>query len=279
MNTLDNLVSQDIPADTDMLLIAAPTGDFSADELSKIDTFLENGGKRGKALLFFAAASSPDLPNLYDFLAEWGIKISDGTLYETNESNYVGDPTTIGLSNQKSDYTKSVNEATNVLYVAGNCLPMETAFSTQGNRTTTSLLSSSETVVVRPTGVGDEWKPSGKGGKAYAAGILSKDTIYAENMAELNSYVLAFSSTDLISSAWSQYSFVNNNEFVLSAINSADGRDDSAITITNKTISTSTFSTPPTALTIKIVGIVFMGVIPVALIIIGIIVWVRRKNR
>ena len=278
-SVLDNLLSQDIPAETDILIITAPTGDFSGDELNKIDAFLDNDGKRGKALLFFAGASSPELPNLYDFLNEWGIQVSDGVLYETTAANYVGDPTTIGLKNEQSDYTGNVNGASNVIYVAGNCLPMQTSFTTQGNRSTTQLISSSDTVVIRPSGVGDEWKPSGKGGKAYAAGILSKDTIYADNMAELDSYVLAFSSVDFISSNWTQYTFVNNTEFVLDAVNAAAGRDDDTITITAKTINNQSYAERVTGLSSLIVKIIFIAALPILFIILGIIVWVRRKNR
>ncbi|MCI8360894.1 MAG: GldG family protein [Clostridiales bacterium] len=278
-SVIDNLLGQDIPAETDVLLITAPTGDFAGDELSKIDAFLENDGKRGKALLYFAGAASPELPNLYDFLNEWGIQFSDGILYETTANNYIGNPTTIGLQNERTDYTKNVNETSNVVYVASNCLPMETGFSTQGNRSTTQLLSSSDTVVVRPFGVGDEWKPSGKGGKAYAAGILSKDTIYAENMAELNSYVLAFSSVDFLNEMWSMYTYINNIAFALDAVNAAAGRSDDAITITTKTINNESYADRVNGLSSTIVKTVFIAGLPLLFVAVGIIVWARRKRR
>lgn len=278
-STLDNLLIQDIPAETDLLIITAPTSDFSGDELSKIDAFLANDNQRGKGLLFFAGASSPDLPNLYDFLAEWGIKVSSGTLYETNENNYIGTPTTIGLQNSASDYTASANEASNVVYVADSCLPMEIGFTSQGNRTTTELMATSDTVVVRPAGVGDEWSPSGKGGKAYSAGIVSKDMIYGDNMAELSSYVVAFSSTNLIDPTWDYYSAINNSELILSAVNSIVGRDADSITITSKIINNVSYYDRVTGLTRTIMTTIFAIVLPVAVIATGIIVWVRRKNR
>ncbi len=279
VTTIDNLLSQEIPEDMDMLLITAPTSDFSGDELSKIDDFLDNDGKRGKALLFFAGSASPELPNLYDFLDEWGIHVSSGVLYETSDANYVGDPTTIGLSNAGSDYTSGVNTASNVLYVATGCVPMEIGFESQGNRTTTALMSSSDTVVVRPAGAGEEWSPSGSGGTTYSVGIMSKDTIYGESMAELHSYVVAYASTDLISSAWDNYSFVNNNELVLSSINAAAGREEDSITITAKVISQSAFDIPVTMFVLITALIVFAFVLPVLSVVVGIIIWVRRKNR
>ena len=38
-STLDSLISEDIPEETDIVLIAAPTSDFSGEELEKLDAF------------------------------------------------------------------------------------------------------------------------------------------------------------------------------------------------------------------------------------------------
>lgn len=276
-SNLDNLLNQDIPTETDIVVITAPNSDFTGPELEKLDAFLDNNGQRGKTLLFFAGSSSPDLPNLYDFLDEWGIHISTGTLYETGNNFYMQKQTTIPLTNSQSDFTKSVNGQNGLLFIGDGFLPMTADFTTQGNRTTTELLSTGSTVVVRPAGVGDEWKPTGNGGTPYAAGILSKDTIYAENMAELNSYVVAFSSVDLISEYWLQSSYFGNGELVIATLNATMNRDADDITITMKTINNLSF-TPNEGMNVFMMTF-FMIALPIITLIIGIIVWVRRKNR
>lgn len=273
-STLDNLINEDIPEETDIVLITAPTSDYSGEELTKLDAFLENDGQRGKTLLFFGSAASPDLPNFYDFLDEWGIHASAGTLYETN--SYSGSETAMMLQNSQSDYTASVNDTT-YEYVGQDCLPMTVGFDSQGNRTTTQLIATNDTVVVRPAGVGDEFNPDNATKGAYAAGIVSKDTIYAENMAERNSYVIAFSSIDFIGADWNSYPTVGNNEFVLSAVNTVMGRDADDITISTRTINTLTF-TQDSGLS-RFMIILFMIVLPVAVLATGIIIWVWRRRR
>lgn len=61
--------------------------DYSEDELKKIDRFLDNNGKFGKNVMYVADTSQPEsLPNLDAFLAEWGIKVNPGAVYETDSS-------------------------------------------------------------------------------------------------------------------------------------------------------------------------------------------------
>ena len=90
----DSLVTK-ISDEYDLILLMAPTTDFIAEELDAISDFLENDGKLGKGLLFFADATNPVLPNLYEFLAQWGITIEEGILFETNDYYRLTDDPTI----------------------------------------------------------------------------------------------------------------------------------------------------------------------------------------
>lgn len=273
-STLDSLISEDIPEETDIVLIAAPTSDFSGEELEKLDAFLDNDGQRGKTLLFFGSASSPDLPNFYDFLDEWGIRASAGTLYEADL--YDSQTTAMMLQNSQSDYTASVND-TNYEYVGQDCLPMTVGFDSQGNRTTTQIIATSNTVIVRPAGVGNEFNPDNATQGTYAAGIVSKDTIYSDNMAELDSYVIAFSSIDFIGEMWNSYPSVGNNELVLSTVNTVMGRDADDITISTRTINNLLFTQDPGLS--QVMRVLFIIIVPVAIIITGVIIWVWRRRR
>ena len=59
---------QDIPENTDLLLMAAPRRDYTPQELEKIDSFLGHGG----TLLVFLPPFA-ELSNLSGFFSEWGI--------------------------------------------------------------------------------------------------------------------------------------------------------------------------------------------------------------
>ena len=87
-NEIKNLNEEEIPEDTDIIIIAQPSFDYSEEELEKIDLFLENDGKLGKNVLYIASARQPELPNINEFLSEWSFEVLSGTfVYETNSDN------------------------------------------------------------------------------------------------------------------------------------------------------------------------------------------------
>ena len=67
-----------ISDDTSLLIICAPERDFSTNELSLIDQYME----KGKSVLLFLAPGSSGLINLSCFLNEWGIEATDEIVRE-----------------------------------------------------------------------------------------------------------------------------------------------------------------------------------------------------
>lgn len=88
IETVDMDMAESVSEDYDILIVNAPSMDYSIEALNKIDSWLSNGGKYGKSLMYFARVSdySPT-PNIDDFLADWGIEISEGYICQT-DSDY-----------------------------------------------------------------------------------------------------------------------------------------------------------------------------------------------
>jgi hypothetical protein len=77
-----SIVNQDIPTDAKLLITFIPTADFSQGECEKIDKFLESGGN-------FLAVYSPGigkLEKLDKYLEEWGIVAGQNIVYEKEKS-------------------------------------------------------------------------------------------------------------------------------------------------------------------------------------------------
>ena len=98
-----DLTKEDLPAATRLVVIYDPQSDFKAsnalneaDELAKLDAFLD----ARNAVMAFVDDETPYLPNLEDFLNEWGIKIA------RHED--------INLLIRDSDYSLSTSGYTNV---------------------------------------------------------------------------------------------------------------------------------------------------------------------
>lgn len=261
----------------DAVIIAAPTTDFLGSELDAISAFLENDGKLGKGLIFFADASAPYLPNLSDFLEQWGIAVGEGILFETNSQNYMpDDPMTLGSypTSSYNDITSGMN-----LCITGYNVPITAAFDTEGLITVTSLMSTPESVVAAPVGTSSGWTGADDYTKqSYSTAIQAEMSDYDDDNNKISSYVFAFSSVEFIQSAYNEQSSVANKNITLAAAERAVGAENTGISFISKTITNESYSDSVTDSSAGIIRILFMFVLPIVCIALGIYIFIRRKN-
>lgn len=261
----------------DAVIIAAPTADFLGAELDALSEFLENDGKLGKGLIFFADASAPYLTNLYDFLEQWGIAVGEGILFETNSQNYMpDDPMTMGTypTSSDNDITSGMN-----LCITGYNVPITAAFESEGNITVTSLMSTPESVVAAPVGTTASWTGADDYTKqSYSSVIQAEMSDYDDDNNEISSYVLAFSSIEFIQSEYNEQSAVANKNITLAAAERAVGAENTGISFISKTITNESYSDSVTDSSAGIIRILFMFILPIACIALGIYIFIRRKN-
>lgn len=271
----DQIISS-VSDEYDALILAAPDRDFLGEELDAISQFLENGGKLEKGLIFFADASSKHLANLYDFLSQWGIAVDEGILFETSGRYHIsGDPTTM-LSAPMTD-DKLVSGLGG--FITGLNVPMTAAFESENGITVTALAQTAESVVAAPVGTPADWK----GYKDYTS--QSYPTVLQAEMSEYNddnelisSYIMAFSSTMFFDSEYAESSNYYNKDVALACAERASGSDESGISFVSKSITNESFYSDVTSVKTTTVGIIFIGVIPAAVVAICIIIYIRRKN-
>lgn len=269
-----------IPEDTDVLLIAGVTSDFTPSELDVIDEWLYNDNKKGNGLVFFASTSSPELPNLYSFLEEWGISIGSGILYETDSSYTSERPTNMLLSSSQSNITLDVNSKLGA-YLADNLVPMSVAYNSYEDRTAQTIMQTSSSVVIAPSGIdADSWKPdSSYKAATQSVAIVTSDTSYEENTGEgISSYVAAFASSDFIFSDLMANNSILNLDMTLSVTNLASGNGEARMTFTEKEIDTQTI-TDITTFTTNLMFVIFVIIVPLGIIAACIIVYARRRSR
>ena len=287
---ITDVVLGNISEDADLLIIAAPTEDFSTTELGVIERWLMNDGKRGRGLVYFASVYSPKLTNLHTYLEEWGISFGEGILYETDASSSLpSDPMTMGFipyegeyKSENSDTYAFLKAATNnvSLILSGGNLPMYTTFDTLDTRITAKIVTTmGETAVVAPKGSSSQWEPDSSSEKAQHNGlIIARDYDYIDNVPH-SSYVAAFSSTDFISSDWGSYSDLDNMDVALNAAKVVCEAEESNISFATKTITSESYADKVTEASAVAVRTIFQYAIPAILIIFGIVVFVRRTRR
>ena len=273
VNTFDNLLLGNIPEDTDLLVIAAPTSDLEAAALEKVSAFLDNGGKKGKNLLYFAKSGAA-LPTMNAFLEQWCIQQLDGRLIETTDGRH--DPEDTGLFlmyAEESDYLKDLS-GQNIQCVAGNNAGFR-LLPAKGGIETLDLVGCSDTVVLRPSGAADSWKPADATEKGpFPTVAVATATVY-EELEATTSNVIAVSSIDFLTSPYISAGYLNLDVLFYTTDHVVNTSTDK-ISVMNKTITTDSFM--PTGLGANLILWIFVIGVPILILVSGILIWVRRKN-
>lgn len=263
-----------ISSDYDAVVIPCPSRDFSGEELDALSEFLDNDGALNKGLIFVADVNASYLTNLYDFLAQWGIAIDEGILFETNEQNHLAnDPTALG------SYVASEDKIVKGMKVcvSGANVPMYAAFETDNGIKTQTLMATPETTVAAPKGTTAGWNGADKyEGKAYSTVIEAVKEDYNDDNELITSYVTAFSSSHFLESEYNEYPSYSNKNIVLSVTERAVGVEESNISFVSKYITNEHFEV--TEVSAKMMRNIFMIMLPILTIAAAIFVYFRRKN-
>ncbi len=275
---ISNSIITEISSDYDAIIISAPNIDFIGSELDVISEFLDNDGKLGKGLIFFADAASPYLPNLYDFLEQWGISVGEGIIYETYSGNHIPDtPTAMGI------YTTKLEDddiTTNMTYAIANYnVPMNVCQTATTTRVATALMKTLETTVAAPIDFESDWADYIEDDmKTFDCVIQSVETGRDSENNQITSYVMAFSSVEFVQSTYASNSNLCNQDIVMAVSDRATHVGDTAITFTSKVIENENFTTAVNESGGKLVSTVFMFIVPVLISTLGIVIFVRRRN-
>lgn len=278
VNTVD-ITSEDIPSDTDVVVIPAPKTDYLEEDITKVSDFLNNDGKLGKQLLYIASYGQEDTPNLDEFLSEYGLAIGDGVICESDSGKYYNSPCVTVASDVSDNFTQDVSTE-NPAILSALCRPVKTLFDEQDMVSTDAYLKSSDSAytanvdISQTTGqvqIGDALV---KGQQNYMA--VGSKAKFTDDNDTLYSNVIAVGSEGLLSDTYLQYSQYQNSEYFISVINGLTGKT-AGITITPKTITGNVFDITQQQKT-ALKWTFCLGV-PVVVLVVGIIIWVRRKNK
>ena len=271
---LEDKIVNSISADYDAVIIPCPSRDFIGSELDGISEFLDNDGKLGKGLIFSADATAPYLPELYDFLEQWGIAIDEGILFATDTNHHLPeDPTTLGsYALGEDDMLKGMQ-----LCLSGVNVPMYAAFESDNGIKTQTLMGTAESTVAAPKGTKPGWNGADKyEGKVYSTVIEAVKEDYDDDNNPIMSYVTAFSSSDFLESEYNEYPDFSNKEIVFAVSERAVGEEESDISFVSKQITNEYFTV--TEDSAELMRTIFMIILPILTIIAAIVVYFRRKN-
>lgn len=265
-----NITTEDIPADTNIAVIAAPTVDYTDSEVKKVSDFLNNDGKLEKNLMYIESVQQPDTPKIDELLEEYGIIIEDYCMYDSDSSH--GSNGLLMVNFSAEDYEKDIKDKSLAMLTTLYTKPIKLKYDEEDMKKTVELLKTSETGYKADLTTGDKVSS----GEQIAAAIGYK-AVFNNDNTEGYSQVLVLGSEFLLDDSVLQATQYANSQWILSVTNQITGKTTSGITIEPSKIGGELFEL--TDAQISIYKWIFILVIPLIVLVIGVVVWVRRKNR
>lgn len=281
VETINLTQVEQINTDIDFVVMFAPTMDVDVDNLTKLDNFLDNGGQFDKNVIYFASTSQPETPNIEGFLNDWGLSVGYEAIGQSDTSKIIALTGTLNpyihLQNICDTNYAGGTYGNNLYFYGMNMRPVKQIWEngTKGNIEQEIILQSYDNAFLSPLiQQGDE-----EFSLDTAESGVFNNAIVAYRVHSTNqnvSRLVAFGSEYFAYDMFLEYSNANNSTFLVNMFNYICGREE-GITITPKSFSTSGFDM--TAGTANTLGVVLCIVIPVIVIVLGIVIWVRRRHR
>ena len=261
----------------DVLLLIAPTIDLSGDAVRRLEEFLYNGGEYGKTLFYTASAGQGDMPNLDLFLSEWGVRFSNGAVFETRpERTYRQQPYYPIALYEESRFTNMLRDPS-MPYLMPLSRPMETLFTARDGFFVETLLAFSETTGVRPADAGDDFSPGDTERRGpMPALVKSSFNVPIGDGELLQSHIVISASTGMLDPIALQNTSVTNSEYLLNLLGELTERE-GAFHIQPTSLAGRTLGI--TSAQASWLGVVLVGILPAVILLTGVGVWLFRRFR
>lgn len=267
-----------------VMFICGPTVDYSEAEIRMLQEFVTNGYQYERDLFVFSDPDSPDLPNLEAFLAEWGIKFEDNLVLETDAYRaasiaqaFTGSTAAAplyGMPVLTGNEVSATTITTDIACVVPNARAI--TFENIGITEVVSLMESSKDSYAKSTDkVNINYNKSSEDQEGpFSLAVVATRYKYEHNIA-VESHVFAAGSLDMINEFFVSYNYTGNGEFIYDVYMMMVGENESEIVGASKTAQTVLMILDDK--TVEIATAVFAIAIPVAFLVIGLIVFIRRR--
>ena len=270
IGTVSLMQEGEVPSDIDMLIISQPKGDFTAEEIDILEEFMNNGGR----MIVTYSSDTPELVNLEEWFAEWGIAYEDQMVYDT-ERCFAGynmyilpELTTVeGLTDNlnKNSYAIIPGARTiDILWANDNWRGTQPLMTTSASAYAKTL--TSETTAFEQTEE-DETGPFNVGVLSYQSSMHNLDATY--------SYILFLNAGFVADSTLDSTSFLNKDYFMAAMNFMSD--DSEAVVIESKDLTSTQLVVPGSAKSVIYYLLIF--IIPGVCLVSGIAVWARRRHK
>ena len=271
---LNFLTESKVPNDASAVIVFGPKSDFSEDDVKKLESYVDDGGR---VFIALDVMKNSSLTNVKKFLNDEGIKASDGAIAETDENYYYQSPYQLLPEVKDTNATKDVTGTLQVFMPYSLGL---TKVKTDGVKFVNLAVTSDKAIAKNSQSADDlqtavqetdekRRKESGDEQGRFSLGLIAKKG---------KGRVAAFGSVYAFTEQMNQV-VSGRNETLFSDVFSylLPDQSKSSVNIPTKRIDSTTLTI--SAKVIKVYGFFFGIFVPLFLIVCGAIVVVYRKRR
>ena len=257
------------PDEYDMIVLLAPSVDFTEDIINKLSDFLYNDGKYDRNMVYAPDIAVTNLPNIAEFLADWSIKV---------ENDIILDDENALMTNYRIMLNVSDSEAVGTL--PSDKLPIVAEYARELSKITKNnedivkeVLKSYDTSYTAD--LTDKNSSLGESGARTAAILTQKQ--HSEQFEVYTSSLLVLGTPTIAGQTYLQQNTTfNNANVLLNIMNNMTGKE-SGVVIPDKNLQTSFITT--TAKQARNIRVIVIWIVPFIIAAVGIFVLLRRRNK
>ena len=252
------------------LIYVAPSVDLDESTVESLEKWLNNDGKYGRNLIYVPSPENINSPNADALVESWGMKMTEGFVYETSEDHLFSGGDYFAFITDYGDYYTEGLKNKDIPVMVYQTRGIEITSENDAH----ALLNSSNRAGVIPYEPADDWKME----DAITGSPIAVAAEGVKKGGDSESHLIVFGSDRMLSQNFLKLNSVNNAEFVMNIFNTLSEKENESVTITGKSLANSELGVTDLN-TSGAMMIIFVVVLPAAILLTGIIVWVRRRNK
>jgi len=270
-----DLLTEEIPEETQLLMLPTPTTDYAEEEITKLREYLDDESRPEEfALLVTCHSTQAELPRLASFLEEWGIRVEEGMVAETDTSRIALRNASYLLVDSAEEFMEG-KEYSNLLTAASR--PLTLLFEGNGDFSTEALWTTSDTACVVTGEMTEEDSENLETGEQTVAAISAK---YAKVDGQyMRRSVVVFGSSYVFTDTFLNTSAFGNRNYISDLMKYCTATDGSTVSVLPEQVQTNTLDISASAGTLSLLGLgVFTIGLPVLILAAGLIIFLKRRH-
>lgn len=269
IQSLNLLTEGQVPEDADCIMINSPSSDISTDERDYIIDYLENGGKA----LIFSDYTDQEMPNFDQVLESYGIKRAEGIVLEGDSQHFIAQTPYYLVPNIVSNDITGDMASSGYYVLAPVAQGIQTMEDIRDTLTIESLLTTSDSAYSKVNvDSGTLEKESEDLDGPFDIGVAVSEDLGDGSQTQM----VYFSTSSILLDQMNQTVSGGNSKLILQTLSWMCKDTGSSISIPSKSYQLSylTITTADSSFW----SIVTTAVLPVLFLIIGFVVWLKRRK-